>query len=61
MLVGLLSERSFSCRFHIKISIKEYEDMQLKVGDKVTIQVKKSREYWSLTTHRLTIPLVSMS
>jgi hypothetical protein len=25
-----------------KISIKEYEDMQLKVGDKVTIQVKKA-------------------
>jgi hypothetical protein len=38
-----------------KISIKEYEDMQLKVGDKVTIQVKKSREYWSLITHRLTL------
>jgi len=25
-----------------KISIKEYEDMQLKVGDKVTIHVKKA-------------------
>jgi hypothetical protein len=25
-----------------KISMREYEDMQLKVGDKVTIQVKKA-------------------
>ena len=25
-----------------KISMKEYEDMQLKVGDKVTIEIKKT-------------------
>ena len=24
-----------------KISMKEYQDMQLKVGDKVTIEIKK--------------------
>jgi hypothetical protein len=25
-----------------KISMKEYEDMQLKVGDKVTIEIKRA-------------------
>ena len=25
-----------------KISMKEYEDMQLKVGDRVTIEIKKT-------------------
>jgi hypothetical protein len=25
-----------------KISMREYEDMQLKVGDKVTIEIKKA-------------------
>jgi hypothetical protein len=26
----------------IKISMKEYEDMQLKIGDKITIEIKKT-------------------
>ena len=25
-----------------KVSMKEYEDMQIKVGDKVTIEIKKA-------------------
>jgi hypothetical protein len=25
-----------------KISMREYEDMQLKVGDKITIEIKKA-------------------
>ena len=31
-----------------KISMREYEDMAIKVGDKITIEIKKSDRQWEI-------------